>query len=957
MLSFPPFRLDIDNERLWKDGAELRLRRKPFAILRHLVQHPQRLVSYDEIVAAVWGNMATSESLLRTHLSKVRQVLGEGVVETVVGRGYRFLPAVKRVEPEAGRDDAAATGAGDHGGILVGRERELESLGAALQSARDRKRTTVFVLGEAGLGKTTLVEAFIERASVPSPPFVAWGTCVEQYGSGQAYLPVLDAVRALCRGRGADRAIDVLSRHAPAWLVQLPGVVRPDQLEGLQRRAAGAAQARMMCELADALDALSVDAPVILVFDDLQWTDPSTAEFIAFLGSRREPAQLLIVGTYRPEEAPRGHPLARVTGELIAHRRASYVALEGLSSDAVNAYLSQRCPGHAFPLELALTLERATGGNSLFLTTLVEDLEAQGLIRQEEAHWELSISVQDLAARRPDSIRRLIDAQIDRLGAFEQRIIEVAAVAGMTFAAGVVAQALEADLDDVDSACESLANERRLLRYAGTETWPDGTVQSCYAFRHALFQHAAFKRSTAATVRAWHRKIAERLEAAYVGEKEEVAGELAVHFGHAQMPAKAARYHVLAGEHAARRCGYNEAAAHHEHARALLDQAPESRERDVLELRVSLSHGWSVFQANGRADVAVALMQRAKELAGRLDDNASLAEALIRLEAVLMVQGDLRGASEQALAVGPIFDQVSDVALRLFARQLEATTILLRGQFEAARRLLDALGVFRATEEKTGMEAARTHLLAFSMGSFVLWLTGEPDRAVALSRQAQWVAEQAYDPFDHEHAAMLAEGALLHVWRREPARASELAKRALDVSVKGSFAKWQKRAELVLRWAEAELAPTLPCGAVDDLLSKPWEDGSVGRTMHAMLYIAMCVRLGRGERALDVIETTLSIIEQSDERWLEPEIHRLRGKVLHSRNEAREGERSFRTAIETARKQGSRSLELRATLSLHAVTVGAKKKRARDEIARLLSVITEGHDTPDLVDARAVVDD
>ena len=349
-------------------------------------------------------------------------------------------------------------------------------------------------------------------------------------------------------------------------------------------------------------------------------------------------------------------------------------------------------------------------------------------------------------------------------------------------------------------------------------------------------------------------------------------------------------------------------------------------------------------------------MQRAKELAGRLGDKASLAEAIIRLEAVFMVQGDLRGAGEQARALGPIFDHVTDVALRLFARQLEATTILLHGQFEEARRLLDALGVFRATEEKTGMEAARAHLLAFSMGSFVLWLMGEPDRAVALSRRAQQVAEQAYDPFDHEHAAMLAEGALLHVWRREPAQASELAKRALEISVKGSFAKWQTRAELILRWAEAELAPTLPCEAIEDLLSKPWLDGSVGRTMHAMIYIAMCARLGRAERALEVIESTLATIEQSEERWLEPEIHRLRGEVFRSRSDLAEAERSVRTAIKTARKQGSLSLELRATLSLHALAVGARKKRAREDVARLLSVITEGHHTPDLVDARAVVD-
>src|SRR5580658_8292362 len=877
VLSFPPFRLDLDDERLWKNGQEMHLRRKPFAILRHLVQHPQRLVSQHEVVEAVWGSIAMSESLLRTHMSELRRVLGEGAIETVVGRGYRFLLEVKYLELEASRGKTGSIAKGD-GRIVVGRNAELELLRGALQSAKDRCRTTVFVTGKAGTGKTTLMDVFLEEAGASGRVLVGSGACVEQYGSGQAYLPVLEAIAVLCRG--AEREMDVFARHAPTWLVQFPGIIRPGRLDDLQRRAAGATQARTLCELADALEALTVDAPVVLVFEDLHWTDPSTAELIAFLAGRREPARLLIVGTYRPEEVPRGYPLTRVTSELIAHRQASSISLEGLGSEAIDAYLSKRFRGHTFPVELARTLERSTGGNPLFLTTLADDLEGQGLIREHEGRWELSTSVQDVAARRPDSIRRLIDTQIDRLGAVDQRLIEVAAVAGMTFTAGVVAHALDADADGVDSACESLASERRLLQYVGAETWPDGTIQSRYVFGHALFHHAALARSTAATVSSRHRRIAERLEAGYAGHEEEVADELAAHFERGQMPAKAARYHVVAGERAARRCGYKEATAHLDRARALLGDAPESRDRDVLELRISLSQGWSLFQANGNADAALRLLQRAKVLAGRLDDKASLGEALIRLEGVLMVQGDLHEAIAQASALTPVFDHVSDTALLLFAKQIEATTVLLRGQFEEGRRLLGALGVFGAAEEETAMEASRAHLLAFAMGSYVLWLTGEPDRALAVSRRAQHVAERAYDPFDHEHAAMLAEGALLHVWRREPALASELAKRALAISEKRSFAKWQSRAELILHWVEAELAPTLPSERIEALLSKPWEEGSVGRTMHAMLYIAMCVRLGRPERALGVIENTLAAIERSDERWLEPEIHRLRGEAL-----------------------------------------------------------------------------
>lgn len=954
-LTFQPFRLDLASERLWKNGEELRLRRKPFAILRHLVHNPQRLVTHEEIVHAVWGKIAMSESLLRTHVHDLRRVLGEDVVETVVGRGYRFIPEVKHTEVEALPGAASSLETGDFGRAVVGRETDLDVLRAALRSAKDRRRTTVFITGEAGAGKTTLAEVFLEQAGAAGPLLAGRGACIEQYGSGQAFLPVLEAIGALCTGRTADRAIDVFSRHAPTWLVQLPGVVRPDRLEELQRRAAGATLARTVRELAEALETLSVDALVVIVFDDLQWTDPSTAELLSFLCSRREPARLLILGTYRREEVARGHPLTRVSGELMAHRHASSIALEGLGVEAVGAYLEKRRPGHGFPPELASTLHVSTDGNPLFLTTLMDDLEAQGLVVEREGRWELSTSVEDAAARRPESIRRLIDTQVDRLSAAEQRIIEAAGVAGMTFTAAVVAHALDADTDDVDSACESLANQRRLLQFAGTETWPEGTIQSRYTFRHALFQHAALARNTAATVRSRHRKIAERLEAGFVGHEDEIAGELSAHFEQGQMLAKAGRYHLVAGERAARQCGYKEAAEHLERARPLLEGTPESRGRDALALRVSLSQGWSIFQANGRMDVAIPLVQRAKELAGRLGDKAALGEALIRLETMHVVQGDLIDASEQAEALAPVLDLVPDAALRILARQLEATTVLLRGQLEEGRRLLGDLGVFRALDEKTDLVAARGHLVALSMGSFALWLMGEPDRALALSRRAQEVTVQAYDPFDHERVAMLAEGALLHAWRREPAPASELAKRALVISEARSFAKWQGRAELILRWAEAELSPSLPRARVDELLSKPWEAGSVGRTMHAMLFVAMCVRLGSTERALEVIAITLSTTERTGERWLEPELHRLRGEALKARNDAAEAERSMARAIEIARTQGSRSLELRATVSLHPLASGAKKKRAREDIARLLSVITEGRDTPDLVEARAVV--
>jgi DNA-binding winged helix-turn-helix (wHTH) protein/tetratricopeptide (TPR) repeat protein len=950
---FGPFRLDVGEQRLWKGGEELKLRRKPFAILRFLTANPLRLVTQDDVVEAVWGKVAMSESLLRTHISEVRRVLGEGAIETVVGRGYRFLLGVeaeRRATIPPKRVEALPTPAN-----LVGRSEEMDVLQRVFETALDQRRQMAFVTGDPGIGKTALTDAFLAEIAAPSGALIARGACVEQFGTGEAYLPVLAALGAVCRGPDGERIVNLLGRHAPTWLAQMPGLVRDENLQALYLRVQGATQARMLRELAEALDVIAAERPLVLVLEDMQWSDRSTTDLVAMLGARREPARILVIATCRGAELTKGDGLAKVIAELRAHKQAFTLQLETLSEAALVEYLAQRFRDSRFPDALAGTIHRMTGGNPLFTIAVIDDLESRGMIRPVGVGWQLEVSVAEVASRRPDTVRQLLDIQIDRLSAIEQRALEAASVVGAQFAAGSVGHALELPADEIDSVCEGLANERRLLEYAGTETWPDGTIQSRYAFRHALFQHAALARTTAATVRMRHRKIAERLEAGYVGHEEEVAGELAVHFGLAQMPTKAGRYHLVAGERAARRWGYKEAAEHLEHSRALLDGTPESRDRDALELRVSLNHGWSVFQANGREEVAIPLMERAKELAGRLEDSASLGEALIRLETMHLVQGDLYDAGNQAAALAPVFDRVPDAALRVLAKELEATTVLLHGRFEEARRLLADLGVFHETDDQTAMEAAHAHLLAFSMGSFALWLMGEPDRALALSRRAQRVTERAYDPFDHEQVAMLAEGALLHVWRREPAPAAELAKRALAISERRSFAKWQGRSELILRWAEAELAPTLPCSRVDELVSKPWGMGSVGRTMHAMLFIAMCARLGRAERALEVIANMLATIERTDERWLEPELHRLRGEVLKARSDAAEAERSFATAIEIAKKQGSRSLQLRATLSLHALASGAKKKRAREDISGLLSVITEGHDTPDLLDARAAV--
>src|SRR5262249_40033116 len=200
-----------------------------------------------------------------------------------------------------------------------------------------------FVTGEAGIGKTALVETFEASVWPESALWIGHGQCIEQYGAGEAYLPLLEALDRLCRGPGGERLVALLAQYAPSWVVQLPALLSASTLADLQHTLVGTTRERMLRELSGALDAVSAVQPLVLVLEDLHWSDPSTVEALAMLARRREPARLLVVGTYRAAEVEaRDHPLKTVKHELIARGQGVEVALRYLSQAAVQAYVAAR---------------------------------------------------------------------------------------------------------------------------------------------------------------------------------------------------------------------------------------------------------------------------------------------------------------------------------------------------------------------------------------------------------------------------------------------------------------------------------------------------------------------------------------------------------------------------------------------------------------------------------------
>src|SRR6266545_783524 len=531
MLSAPQsifafFRLDPDNACVWRGTEMVALTPKAFAVLQYLVAHAGQLVTKEALLATVWPEMAVSEAVLKVCLSEIRKTLGDVAktprfIATLHRRGYRFIaPVTAAAQPEA----PGIVGTLPHIPIdatprvtpgLVGRKAALVQLHGSLAKALQGKRQVMFVTGEIGIGKTALVEAFVAQAIAETPLLVAHGQCVEHYGSGEAYLPVLEAFGRLCGAPRSERLLALLYQRAPTWLVQMPWLLSPTDRSTLQRELLGATQERMLREMAEAFEVLTADTPLVLVLEDLHWSDYATLDLLALLARRREPARLMVLGTYRPVDIMvREHPLHSVKHELHIHGQCAEVSLDFLSLTQVARYLVMRFPQHGFPNELTQMIHARTDGNPLFLVNVVESLVAQGWLKQCGERWELRGHLQDVEVEMPESLRHIIEQQLERLCPEAQQVLEAASVVGMKFVVGAVAAGMEGEATQIEAQCERLVRQQ-FLRPEAVQEWSDGTVTACYSFRHALYQQVVYQRLGVARRLRIHQRVGEYLERAY----------------------------------------------------------------------------------------------------------------------------------------------------------------------------------------------------------------------------------------------------------------------------------------------------------------------------------------------------------------------------------------------------------------------------------------------------------
>jgi DNA-binding winged helix-turn-helix (wHTH) protein/predicted ATPase len=962
-LTFGRYRLD-PRRGLWRGRQEVKLQPKTLALLRFLLERPGQVVTKDEVFHAVWPATVVSDGALTTCIRELRKALQDDArqpryIETLHRRGYRFIARPSSAPPRAPSPFAPRPVP------VVGREPDLQELERWLARAHGGERQIVFVTGEPGIGKTTLVEAFLTRAAADRPVRIGRGQCVEHYGAGEAYLPVLDALARLCRGPEADGVVETLARHAPTWLVQMPSLVGAGELELLQRRAQATTRERMLRELTEAVEALALDAPLILRLEDLHWSDVSTLDWLAFLGRRPEGARLLVICTYRPAEVlATEHPLKAVKDELRLHRLCQELVLSRLDEAAVEEYLARRFTvrtEHAAALRsLARPVHARSDGNALFMVNIADDLVARGVLVERDRRWELGTAADSLTISVPADVRSMIERQFDRLGLAERRILEAASVAGTEFSAPAVAAAVELEGAEVESACTGLARREQLLRTTGSEEWPDGTIAAHYTFLHALYREVLYERVTPGRKAELHARVGLRLEAGYREQSTEIAAALAMHFERGRDADRALRHLQQAGQNAVRRNAPREAIVLFEKAIGLLQALP-GRARQELELQIALGsqlmaiHGW------GAPEVERAYA-RAHALGREAADAPQLFPALWGLWLYYWGRGELAQARTLGEYLLGLAERAGDPALVLQAHHALWPTLLSRGELrEALEHSSRGIALYEPQAHGGLASLYGNHdagACARNFGAWALALLGLPDRAVEMIRAAIALAQQLGHPFSQALSLFFA--AAVHQLRGEAPAVRERAEAAIDLARAHGFS-------LLLAWATTLLGWAMTRGGqVRDGIATIRRGTTAARAGGAEqfqpyflgLLADACARAEWPAEGLAAVEEALAMAAKTGERFYEAELHRLEGELRWRAGPRGPGspEECLLKAIDLARRQGARSLELRAVVSLSRLwREHGRAAAARRMLIDACSGFTEGLDTVELREARALL--
>jgi tetratricopeptide (TPR) repeat protein len=659
----------------------------------------------------------------------------------------------------------------------VGRQPELAELRAGFQSAASGKGLLLCVAGEPGIGKTTLVEEFLQELAAGNRTYrLASGRCSERLAGAEAYLPFLEALDSLLHGGGGEAVAQVMKVVAPTWYVQVTPLTGDDSsFARVREEAKVASQERLKRELAAFLHEVARLEPLVLFLDDVHWADASTVDLLAYVGSKCAAMRLLLVLSYRPSDLLlRQHPFLSVKMELQGRGVCREILLGFLSRPDLERYLALEFPEHGFPAPFAALIHARTEGNPLFMVDLLRYLRERGVIAQEQGRWTLTQSVAEVQQELPESVRTMIQRKIDQLSEADRRLLVAASVQGYEFDAAVVAKALALEAVEVEERLEGLERVHAFVRRLAEREFPDNTLTLRYRFVHVLYQNALYALLTPARKGSLSTAVAEALLGHYGEQSTAVASELALLFEAGRDFARAADYFVVAAQNAARVYGTQEAMALLGRALANADKlrgpAGQSRILAVVLQRVPLHMTLARFddaiadceraekvaeetgnreaQINAICGKAIALFflkrlaetqqygNQAAELARLVESRIGLASAEGVLASHSLCTGDLAAAENYFDRAIPVLKEEGEPLSALDAGCYHATLLTFRLEHQKAEQTL------RWAQQKAHDLGAGFHLImAHFVSGMALGNQGRLSEALGMVREGMRLAE------------------------------------------------------------------------------------------------------------------------------------------------------------------------------------------------------------------------
>jgi TOMM system kinase/cyclase fusion protein len=839
---------------------------------------------------------------------------------------------------------------------LVGREQEVGLLRERWAQVMDGRGQVVLLSGEAGIGKSRLVQVLTEQvASEPQ----AWLTPCQcsPYHQNSALYPMIELLERVGLRFDRDEAPQQKLRKLEGFVVQygLPLAETVPLFAALLSISLGADYAPLTVspeqQKQKTLQAfltiflrIAAQQPVLFVMEDLHWVDPTTLEFLSLLVDQGPTARILALWTFRPDFRPPWTGRSHVT-QVMLPRLPRRQAVE------MAARVAHR---KTLPAEVMEQVVAKTDGVPLFIEELTKMVLESGLLQERTERYELSGPLPPLAI--PVTLHDSLMARLDRL----------AAVKGLAQLGATLGREFSYELLQAVSPWDEGTLHRGLQQLVAAEfLYQQGLPpQATYAFKHALIQEAAYQSLLKRTRQQYHQRIAQVLETQFPETTETQPELVAHHFTEASLTEQAVHYWHHAGQRASERSAHVEAIAHLRQGLALLETLPETPQRLQREVDMHIALGASLIATKGFAAPEVGETYTfARQLCEHLDHPHQLFPILRGLCSYYLTRAEYQAARALGEQLLTLAQQVQDAAMLMAAHRWMGQTWLMLGAPAAAlTHFAQGMALYDPQQHHASAFISRqvANVVCHSHAALALWSLGYPDQGLRQIGEAVTLAQQSAHPFSLGFA--LSGAAVFHQYRREVRAVQERAEATIVLATEQGFQVWMAFGSMLYGWALAQQGQAQEGieQITQGLLALRATGTEGGRPYFlALLADAHGIR-GEPEAGLTALAEALALVDTTGERWYESELYRLKGVLLlqQSSDHQAEAETCFAQAMTIAQSQQAKSWELRATTSLAKLWLQqGKRDEARELLAPIYSWFTEGFDTADLQEAKALLDE